>query len=768
MPNAYDRQRLTITHSPVEKVDTAFGKLPDLFSPEQILEQVKEFIEQLLFPAIEELTGIDLSAFLPTIEAVFDALTTLFGDLNPLSGTFNPLDAITTFIELMVEVGANLPMALIQELTGFTGGVPILNQLIGLFTGTTGGLTGLGGLGAIFGDLTGLLGNPTALGSGTPVLGSLSSIPILGPLFGLFGGASNATQANNFFTSITSLFGNPAGLLTGSPTVPALGSIPILGPLITGLLSGGQGVNGINIFGSLFPGVVPLLGAGHVGNTQPELLANPGFDTAVSLTGSGVWTHDAATGHTANGSAKTIADGVGSKDLLSNTIPVAPNQKFNLGCWVKWSSSAGLGTPIRLGVTTYLNNTVVSAPDVANLAAAGTQATWQHLTGTYTVPAGVDAIRVRLTVLPSATAGSFWFDDISAKNAANTLSTSLIADANGNGLPDILDGLDTQLGGVLSSLANTVNLTQWTSLLTGLSGGSGSLTDIINRLEGFLTGASTLNASNIGTGAVGDTFVPGLISAFDSIVNNFLGITGTGWGRTDADHAIAANSATLLGLSKQVSQLQTVFTSGVTGGDEFERTAADLGADWDMGYGSGNGTWKTDGHNAYWSKSGTGSRKSTGRFIPVTAQTDYMFTTATLASAPEAPILPPGTAATNRVMTRMSADKQNFIYADFGGGQVKIGRCVAGVETQLASGSLPSNLGSGSQIGIFAGKPGTARYFQAKLNGGFALDVTEAGATSMVGSSYRQGGGGGTAGAWLLALSQTAPGKMNAIVVGDQ
>jgi hypothetical protein len=260
MPNAYDRQRLTITHSPVEKVDTAFGKLPDLFSPEQILEQVKEFIEQLLFPAIEELTGIDLSAFLPTIEAVFDALTTLFGDLNPLSGTFNPLDAVTTFIELMVEVGANLPMALIQELTGFTGGVPILSQLIGLFTGTTGGLTGLGGLGAIFGDLTGLLGNPTALGSGTPVLGSLSSIPILGPLFGLFGGASNATQATNFFTSITSLFGNPAGLLTGSPTVPALGSIPILGPLITGLLSGGQGVNGINIFGSLFPGVVPSWG----------------------------------------------------------------------------------------------------------------------------------------------------------------------------------------------------------------------------------------------------------------------------------------------------------------------------------------------------------------------------------------------------------------------------------------------------------------------------------------------------------------------------
>lgn len=665
MPSAYDLQRLTVTHSPTDKLDFATGKLPDLD-----LSVFTDGIIQL----IKELTGIDMSS---------------------------PEAFIASIIELVTTGGPALELAAaLLDMIGTLIGMPNLGDFLLNLSGALDGI-----------DIT-----------------------------------------------------NPGAIPAAIAAMIAAG----IGTLITNLLNGGQGVNGINIFGSLFPGVISLIGAGHVGNTQPNLLANPGFTGSISLSGAGVWTHDAATGHDANGSAKTIADGIGSKDLLSNAIPVAQGQKLNLGCWVKWLSVTSIGTPIRLGVTTYLNNTVVSAPDVANLAASGTQATWQNLTGTYTVPAGVDALRVRLTVLPAATAGSFWFDDISAKNASNRISTSLIADANGNGLPDILDGLDTALGGVLSSLATKIGLTQWTELLTGLSGGSGILADIFDRLDDFLHSGSTLNGSNIGTGSIGSGFVPGLISAFDSLVNRFLGISGTGWGAADADHAIAANAATLLGLSNQVAQLQTVFTSGVTGGDEFERTESNLGADWDMDYGSGGGGWKTNGHDAYWDKSGTAARKSIGRYIPLTAQNDLMYTTATFASAPEDPVFPPGSPAINRVATRMSADNQNYVYADFGNGQVKIGRVVSGVETVLATGSLPANIGSSTQGTIVAGKPGTARYFKALLNGGFALDVTEASAISMVGSSYRQGGFGGEAGGWLLALKQSVPGRLKSIVVGDQ
>ena len=102
-------------------------------------------------------------------------------------------------------------------LSGFGTGNSILNQLIGLFTGTTGGLSGLSGLGSIFGDLLGILGNPSSIGSGSPLLSGISSIPILG---GLLSGAG---------TILTSLIGGldassiisglfPQSMISGLPT----------------------------------------------------------------------------------------------------------------------------------------------------------------------------------------------------------------------------------------------------------------------------------------------------------------------------------------------------------------------------------------------------------------------------------------------------------------------------------------------------------------------------------------------------------------------
>ena len=69
-------------------------------------------------------------------------------------------------------------------LAGFGAGTSILDQLIGLIPGTAGGLGGLGGLGSIFGDLFGLVGSPTGVGSGSPALPGIGSIPILGGLLG--------------------------------------------------------------------------------------------------------------------------------------------------------------------------------------------------------------------------------------------------------------------------------------------------------------------------------------------------------------------------------------------------------------------------------------------------------------------------------------------------------------------------------------------------------------------------------------------------------
>lgn len=278
MPNAYDLQRLTITHSPVEKVDTAFGNLPDLFSPEQILQQVEQFITDLLFPAIESLTGIDLSLFLPTIEAVFDALTTLFGDLNPLSGTFNPLDAITTFIELMVTVGANLPMALIQELIGFDSDIPILSQLVSAITGSGGGL---GFLTTFFDDFLGVFGLlGSGLGSGNPVLDVLENIPFFGPLFDnaielvngdviddLMGAFNSLFGLNlpGFATSLEGLFGS--GDLLGS----FLDQVPLIRQLVEAL-TGNSGAWDLthlfDVFQNIpFENILGFGGPGNLGET---------------------------------------------------------------------------------------------------------------------------------------------------------------------------------------------------------------------------------------------------------------------------------------------------------------------------------------------------------------------------------------------------------------------------------------------------------------------------------------------------------------------
>jgi hypothetical protein len=199
--------------------------------------------------ALNDLTPIGI------ITQIFSGFNSVVANADPddVQGPEDLPGLLLDFIESLPVVGELI--GLLEAILGtYAGDDPVLLEVQTIFApiraivdSLTGLSGGLGGLGSFFPDLLGLLGNPTGLGTGTPGLGSLSSIPILGPIFGLFGGASNATQATNFFTSITSLFGNPAGLLTGSPTVPALGSIPILGPIF-GLFGGATNATQANNF----------------------------------------------------------------------------------------------------------------------------------------------------------------------------------------------------------------------------------------------------------------------------------------------------------------------------------------------------------------------------------------------------------------------------------------------------------------------------------------------------------------------------------------
>jgi hypothetical protein len=619
-------------------------------------------LSELLFPAIEELTGIDLSAFLPTIEAVFDALTTLFGDLNPLSGTFNPLDAVTTFIELMVSVGANLPMALIQELIGFNSDVPILSQLIGLFTGTTGGLTGLSGLGAIFGDLTGLLGDPTGLGSGTPALGSLNSIPVLGPL-------------------------------------------------IESLINGGQPLNVLNLFGQLPQSLFGLIPASSIGGTSPNLLNNGPFDGSISMDGSGVWTWDAAVGHSSNGSARTTANGT-LKALLSNAVDVDAGQVLTPTVWAKTSSYTGSGTPIRLAVRTYLAGAQVASTNIQSVAGAGLTS-WTQLTGSYTVPAGVDQVRIRLVVDTTATAGSVWFDDATLTKPGNGPFDGIL-DLFGLGALDDLIGIDVT--GI------------WSSLITGT-----------------LNPLSLLQDSGI------RDFVKGLLDTLTGILRLIPFVGGTLADSLDnfADGLDSLNQSNI-GNAATIAQIQAALGAGVPDADDFER--ATLGSNWRSIFSSG-GTATVDGHNLVLAHT-----QATDYILlktDKTAGSNFQTAEIVLGSAPGFnTILVDSARGHNDIWLRCT----NFTtWATRTGvrlrwsGQnknIKLSGWVNGSEVVTMFNAAVVSASSGSKMSLEAGSNGNTRRFIIRVNGSIITngDIVESGTASQVSDTLNiwRGVGGAT------------------------
>jgi hypothetical protein len=160
----------------------------------------------------------------------FGILTSIFSGFNSTVANADPAD---------VDGPEDLPGLLVEWIEG----IPVIGQFVELFQAILGdytgddttllaiqdifapiraivdALTGLaggtGGLGDFFPDLLGLLGNPTGLGTGSPSLGSLSSIPLLAPLQslidGIIGGSSNPLSS-----LISSLLGTASTASTAS------------------------------------------------------------------------------------------------------------------------------------------------------------------------------------------------------------------------------------------------------------------------------------------------------------------------------------------------------------------------------------------------------------------------------------------------------------------------------------------------------------------------------------------------------------------------
>lgn len=538
---------------------------------------------------------------------------------------------------------------------------------------------------------------------------------------------------------------------------------------LTGIGGGGLdslgNLLGDGLFGSIRPGRLPLLPTGLIGDLSPNLVDDPDFKSQ-DFTGSGVFTRDETTGFDGAFSARVVADGSGAKDMLEKVKhDVEPGQPYNLSIRSKWAGAVATGTPVHVGVTEYDGNTTVAQKDIVVRAATPGTTDFVQLTGNYTVPAsGVDGIRLRWGLNPTATAGTFYFSRAELRPTGK-MPTRLMDGLDGQ-LDELFGGLDATLDGLLDK----VGLDDFIDLRNVLSGGlGGGLASIQARLDAFLHGGSTLNANNIGAGILGDAFNglgKNLLTSIFSGLRNVERPSDDTVTRDDAYSTLLSLSDGITGLGARVASLETVYTSGISTGDDFERTSStSLGSKWLVYYkGSGSGVIATpNGHDASWINSGAGDREFLAIFNSAASDdyirsgTDYQRVLLPLASAAGSVGLLNIYAATD-VWCRISDDTTGWAnvtgiqFRFWADGLTEIIRWVAGNPTQLNSRETGTNPGPGHIIGGEAGTPGTGRYFNAILGSNGVVNIPEVGSASGFGAAYRRWGWGGLINGHLLPL----------------
>jgi hypothetical protein len=535
-------------------------------------------------------------------------------------------------------------------------------------------------------------------------------------------------------------------------------------------------LDSLNLFNIVPIDLLAQIPLANIGPSTTNLITDPGFTNPESISGAGQWTHDATQGHSVPlGTAKIVADGTGAKELLSNLIPVSEGQKLPISGWIKYTGLVcpdGV-QPIELGITGYITGSdVTQKTAIMQQGKVPPTSDWRQLSGTYTVPANVTGIRVRLTISSTATAGTVWWDDLSATKSG------LLPQAFTEFLPDDLESLGSDVQTALTNLIQKVEQADFNALLSTLGG---DLTAIANRLNSFLNGLSPLNANNINAGNVADQFVQGLSTINNNIVQNVLNVFDQSFpGHTDVANAFHAQRLSLTEVSSRVLLLENTFTGGIADQDDFERIGSTLGPGWLVLYGSGNGTVGTpDGHHASFQNNGVADREFVAIRTTTTgghdkSSTDLQRTGMALAAKSESFF---GYCGHHDLWCRISDDTTTLanitgIRMRFGGdGSCSIDRFVSGIRTRLAEilagGTTPA--GPGAVVYADAGLPGIARHFRLVFGMSPILQIPEIGVASGLGGAFRRWGWGGRTEGHLLPLpGQTKWGEIHAWSGKDQ
>lgn len=202
---------------------------------------------------------------------------------------------------------------------------------------------------------------------------------------------------------------------------------------------------------------LPSISISSLTGDQPNLMISGDFFDIKSVETNPFWFWDATTTHSSDstGSVKTDANS-SLKGLRSNEVVVNKGQELKFKIFTKWNDYVGENWPIRLHLIEFSgsgeNAVRIGIVELDRVNPPSADAVeWYPLSGTYTVPEGVNSIRLRLVVTQDAHVGTIRFDDASAQK------TGLLQIPWMGGLQGIIDGLRAQWQLLVDIIHNTIS-----------------------------------------------------------------------------------------------------------------------------------------------------------------------------------------------------------------------------------------------------------------------------------------------------------------------
>ncbi|QFG09410.1 minor tail protein [Mycobacterium phage Yuna] len=530
---------------------------------------------------------------------------------------------------------------------------------------------------------------------------------------------------------------------------------------------------GQNVFGLIDPRRLAQIPLGSIVSESPNLLPNGSFTDAIAIDDpAAMWVRDTATYRSPPASARTEANGTIRELLSIDLVPVREGQKLDVGGYVRWANLTAAAGSFGIGLMTYgpAGNERVDIKMMT--ATSGTQATFQDCSGVYTVPAGVESVRVRLVVSEGATAGRVWFDDLRAGLGANKLQIDFV-----EGLGDAISGA---LGAAQQAAQNLANFlsNQWQGLLNGVAGGiGGTIASIVDRLQhfnpfGLFDASKLLNVGNMPP--IGQGQVNGLLGDLGGIIDNAVrgagNLLGSGFGVFDLFDTLRGMQANIADANAALAALQAEQSGNNNSGKKILVNVGEwpdsptVPSVFTRVVDTGPGDVSTRGGALEWVDTSNTGAQEMYLYNADELLSDYFEVAMVMPRRPEDEGFGLFMPTYNYLIGRSNAAGTSFVFARIGYQRCRIGYVLNGVMTLIGN-EIAFQAPAGSLVRFRGGTTGGVRQFQLQVNAQVVGAATDTGGASLIGVDNRKVGLGFEAAA--RGNGQGTPGSVTVFAAND-